>query len=362
MLWTLSSGLCTLKGMFIQENVPLQAYSTMRLGGVAAYLSEVNEHGEVLQLVAWAKERQLPVLMVGDGSNIVWRDEGFVGLVLVNKLLGYETSQLDEQTSYVTVGGGENWDSVVGRTVDAGFYGLELLSLIPGTAGAAPVQNIGAYGAQLSETLVTVEAYDTTTDQFVLLRGGECNFGYRTSRFKTTDKHRFLISKVTMQVSKNPPTGETYHSLDQYLNEHKITERTPKNIRDAVIAVRSSKLPDPAIVANNGSFFQNPIVTHEQAVNLLDDFPRLREWHSRFMWDQPDGNVKIAAGALLEHEGFKDFHDSETGMGTWPMQALVLVNEHARSTADLLKFKQKIVDAVQARFGITLEQEPELLP
>lgn len=348
--------------MFIQEKVPLQAYSTMKLGGQAAYLSEVNDRQEIPELVNWAVERQLPIIMMGDGSNIVWRDEGFNGLLLINKLTGIESYDLDDQTTFITVGGGENWDNLVAKTLDMGLSGIEMLSLIPGTAGAAPVQNIGAYGSQLSDVLATIEAYDLSVRQFITLRASECAFGYRTSRFKTTDRNRFLITKITLQLSKTPINKDAYHTLESYLSEHGITERTPKNIREAVMTIRSQKLPDPAFVANCGSFFANPVVDKDYSVQLLEAFPRLASWPTKFMWDVPGGGVKIAAGALLEHEGFKGFHDPETGMATWDNQALVLVNEHAKSTADLLKFKQKIVDAIAEKFGIVLEQEPELLP
>lgn len=348
--------------MFIQDKVALQAYSTMKLGGQAAYLSEVNEHHELPQLVAWAIERKLPIIMIGGGSNIVWRDEGFEGLVLVNKLNGLETYNLDENTTYVTAGGGENWDSLIAQTITMGLSGIELLSAIPGTVGAAPVQNIGAYGCQLSDVLTTVEAYDLSTLQFVNLRCSECDFGYRTSRFKTTDRNRYLITKVTLQLSKTPMPKVTYHSLEMYMQEHTINDRSASSIRQAVTGLRAQKLPDPNVVANCGSFFANPIIDKDYYDQLLEAYPRLASWPSQLMWELPDEMVKIAAGALLEHEGFKGYHDPETGMATWDNQALVMVNEHAKSTADLLKFKQKIVDAIYERFGITLEQEPELLP
>lgn len=348
--------------MLIQDNVSLQAFSTMRLGGKAAYLCKVTEHSEIPKLVDWAIERQLPVIMIGDGSNIVWRDEGFQGLILVNKLTGIETFDIDDQTTFVTACGGENWDSFVGKTIEMGLSGLELLSLIPGTAGAAPVQNIGAYGAQLSNVLTTLEAYDLHERKFVTLRGSECEFGYRTSRFKTTDRSRFLITKITVRLSKNPTEKEDYHSLESYMKEHGITERTPLVIRDAVIAIRSAKLPDPKVVANCGSFFANPIISHEHLSLILDNHPELASWHTKFVWEQPDGSVKIAAGALLEHQGFKGYRDTETGMATWDKQALVLVNENAKNTANLLKFKQKIISTIEEKFNITLEQEPDLLP
>ncbi len=348
--------------MFILDNVPLSGYSTMRLGGPAAHLVEITNHLEVAQAVAWAQERNLPVIMVGDGSNIVWQDSGFPGLVMVNKISGFDMSTLDEDTIYVTVGGGENWDSVVERTVSAGLSGIEFLSLIPGTAGAAPVQNIGAYGGQLSNVLLTLEAFDMQTKQLINLRASECAFGYRTSRFKTTDRHRFLITAITFQLHKKYSYQNLYHSLSQYLEDNKISDLSPSTIRTAVIAVRLAKLPDPKVVANNGSFFQNPIISQNKLEALVEKYPQLAGWHSEFFWNLPDGNVKIAAGALLEYAGFKGVHDEETGMATWPAQALVLVNEHATSTADLLKFRQKILDKVESMYGIALEQEPELLP
>ncbi len=348
--------------MQIYENVPLRQYSTMRLGGTARYVTDIAERPELDEAVAWAAERQLPLIMIGGGSNIVWRDEGFSGLLLINKIAGFALTEMDPQSAYLTVGGGEIWDSVVGRTVAAGWSGIELMSLIPGTAGAAPVQNIGAYGAQLSDVLMTIEAYDLRAGRLIMLRASDCAFGYRTSRFKTTDRGRFLITALTLQLTRNPQLQERYHVLDQYLANHHITEHTPANIRKAVIAIRSAKLPDPAVVANNGSFFANPIITKQHLQQLMEQYPRLSSWPSRFMWELPDGRVKIAAGVLLEHEGFKGFHDPQTGMAIWDKQALVLVNEHARHTADLLAFRQRILDTIKAKFNIDLEQEPELLP
>src|SRR3989344_9053758 len=342
--------------MFIQENVSLQAYSTMRLGGKAAFLSEVNDRGDITKLVTWSKERQLPILMIGDGSNIVWRDQGFPGLLLINRLMRFEASNPDDNTLYLTIGGGENWDSVVERMVNMGHNGIAELSLIPGTAGATPVQNVGAYGREISDTLVTLEAYDLTTDQFITMPASECNFGYRTSRFKTTDKGRFLITSITLLLTKYPPQPPFYGSVQQYFNEHGMKKPTVKDIREAVLAIRSAKLPDVAKVANNGSFFGNPIIDQEQFTQILADYPQIKYWHNG------SERIKLSAAWLIEQAGFRETHDQETGMATWPGQALVLVNEHAGNTADLLKFKQKIVDTVQTKFGIELKQEPELLP
>ena len=344
------------KSMFMQDNVPLQAYSTMRLGGKAAYLSEVNEKTELAELVSWAKQRQLPIIMIGDGSNIIWRDEGFPGLVLVNRLFGFENTSPDENTMYLTVGAGENWDSVVERSVDMGYSGIAELSLIPGTAGATPIQNVGAYGREISDTLITLEAYDLRENRLVTIPASDCAFSYRSSRFKTTDKKRYLITSITMLLTKYPPQPPFYDSVKQYFTENNIVKPTAHDIRQAVLAIRSAKLPDVKTVANTGSFFGNPFVSSEQFTQMLADHPNIKYWHN------DDNKTKISAAWLIEQAGFKDAHDDETGIGTWPIQPLILVNEKAGSTADLLKFKQKIVDSVQAKFGITLEQEPELLP
>lgn len=342
--------------MSIQENVPLQAYSTMRLGGNAAYLTEVTDQNEIPELVKWAEERKLPMIMIGDGSNIVWRDEGFPGLILVNRLMRFEVQKQDESTWYLMVGAGENWDSVVARSVSMGLNGIAELSLIPGTAGATPVQNVGAYGQEVSKVLITVEAYDLQQHKFVVLPASDCAFGYRTSRFKTVDRGRFLITTISMVLSKTNPLPPFYESVQTYLKENNITNPRPIDIRGAVIAIRSIKLPDPKIVANNGSFFWNPFIDASHLNQLLQAHPMLKYWHTE------NGKIKVSAAWLVEAAGFKDFHDQETGMATWPKQPLVLVNERAQRTADVLRFKQKIVDAVQAKFNITLQQEPELLP
>lgn len=327
----------------------------MRLGGTAAFLTDINTKHDITEAVAWAAERGLPIIMIGDGSNIIWDDDGYPGLVLVNKLEGVEVSGEYDTGIYLTAASGENWDDFVAKTVEMGLTGIEFQSLIPGTVGATPVQNVGAYGAEVSSTITTLEAYDMTEKQFVTLRGSDCNFGYRTSRFKTTDHGRFLITSVTFFLQKGNPKPPFYAALQRYLTEHNITDITPKTVREAVIAIRSSKLPDPKVVANNGSFFANPIIESGEFTQLLADHPDIPHWA------MDNGRVKISAAWLIEQTGFKDYHDPETGMGTWPQQPLVLVNESATTTAQLKTFKQKIVDAVKAKFSIDLIQEPELI-
>lgn len=351
----------------ISRNVRLQDYSTMRLGGVASYAVGVSNRLELTAALEWAGHQNLEVIMMGSGSNIIWRDEGFQGLLIVNQMKRYEVFEEDETNTYITAGAGENWDEIVAKTVELGLTGIEALSIIPGTCGATPVQNVGAYGQEIAQSLVSVEAYDTNVSEYLNIPASECGFGYRTSRFKTADRGRFYITAITLHLMKSDPEPPFYGSLQRYFDEHTITKFRPAVIREAVIAIRSDRLPDPRKVANNGSFFANPIVSENEFVQLQADFPDIPHWiittgSENNSEDGFDNNIKIPAAWLIEHTGFKDFHDPETGMATWPSQPLVLINEHATSTADLLRFRQKIVDAVQSKFHIVLEQEPELLP
>ena len=338
------------------EHVSLANYSTMRLGGFAAYLTEVTSRIELEEAIAWAEARNMPIIMIGGGSNIIWKDEGFAGLIIVNKIMRFEETVEDDDNYYVTVGAGENWDEVVARTVEKGLTGIEALSLIPGTAGATPVQNVGAYGQEISNVLLSVEAYDRQSKTFLNIPAIDCAFGYRTSRFKTTDRGRFFITAITLHLSRRNPQPPFYQALERYFADNAVTTFTPQIVRDAVIAIRTSKLPDPKLVANNGSFFANPIVDEGTFAQVQADYPDVPHWPTA------DGGIKIPAAWLLEQAGFKDAHDPQTGMGTWPKQPLVLVNEEAKTTAQLVMFRDRIVDTVRQKFGISLEQEPEILP
>jgi UDP-N-acetylmuramate dehydrogenase len=341
--------------MQIQTNVPLKSYSTMRLGGLAAYLAHVTTEADVAEAAAWAKEKGVPIVAIGGGSNIYWRDEGFPGLVLVNELKSYHEEIQPDGSVIITAGSGENWDDFVAKTVAKGYTGIESLSLIPGTVGATPVQNVGAYGQEISHTLEHIAAYDLLTQKNVTIKKEDCALAYRTSRFKTKDHGRFFITSVSLRLKKGNPHAPFYPALQLYLESHSITDITPQTVRDAVIAIRSSKLPDPKKVANNGSFFANPVVDEQTLNKLIATYGAVTHW-------QTSGNrYKLPAAWLLQETGFKDYHDTATGMGTWPQQPLVLVNEHASATADLVAFRDHIVQAVKDKFGITLEQEPQML-
>jgi UDP-N-acetylmuramate dehydrogenase len=342
--------------MNIMQDVSLASYSGMSVGGQAAFAVEVHSRMELLEALSWAQEKQLRVITVGSGTNVLWRDEGFPGLLVINRIERYEQFDEDETNTYITVGSGERWDYVVQRTVDAGLTGVEALSMIPGTAGATPVQNVGAYGQEISEVLVSLEAFDTQAHDYVIIAGTDCGFTYRHSRFNTTDKGRFYITALTLHLRKGNPLPPFYSSVQAYFDEHHITQITPKEVRQAVTEIRGIKLPDPSVVPNNGSFFKNPIVSEQQFSFWSANYDSVPHWQEGV------GKVKISAAWLIEQSGFKNIHDSVTGMATWPKQPLVLVNEHATSLADVMAFKQKITEAVHLKFNIALEQEPELLP
>jgi UDP-N-acetylmuramate dehydrogenase len=342
--------------MNILKDINLSEYSTMGLGGSTDYLVEVTNREEIREAVTWAKGHNLPCIMIGSGSNIVWRDEGFHGLLIVNSVLRLDIYEETDEDYYVVIGAGEPWDSVVKRCVDHGLSGIECLSLIPGKAGATPIQNVGAYGQELSSSLTTIEAYDSSKDEFVILPNIECEFGYRTSRFKAKEPGRFYIIAITLHLLKTSPKPPFYSALEEYLKQNNIHDYTPNIIRDAVISIRKSKLPDPSVVHNVGSFFANPIVSEYKLTDLREKYNMVPSWPAG------ERQVKLSAAWLIEKTGYKDFHDEKTGMATWPTQPLVLVNYTARSTADLLAFKETIESAVKSKFDITLVQEPELLP
>ncbi len=336
------------------QNVPLSQHSTMRLGGPAKYLLEITKSEQIRPALEWADEQKCKIIMIGDGSNIIWNDQGFDGLVLVNKIMGFEIQE-QEFESFINIGAGENWDSAVARIVEAGLSGVEQLSLIPGTTGATPVQNVGAYGKEIADTLVCVEAYDTIEKQMKVIPKIECGFSYRKSRFNSQDKGRFLITSITLAVTKNPPMPPFYGTLQAYLSEHKITAYTPAVIRKAVIDIRNSKLPDPGKVANCGSFFANPIVDNARLQELVDKYPGLPHW------DVDGSNVKLSAAWMLEQMGLKGYHEPNTGMAIWDKHSLVFVNEKAPNTMSLLAFRDAIIKKAEQKFGVTLKQEPELI-
>lgn len=336
--------------MDVRTAINLKPYTTMRLGGDARFMAVATTPEEVRSLYATAKQQNLPVFVLGGGSNMLVRDEGFDGIVLLNRLKGFEIVNQTGVTTTVRVAAGEIWDEVVARTVQMGLSGIEALSAIPGTAGAAPVQNIGAYGQEVADTIIAVEAYDATTDQFVTLSSDECQFAYRHSIFRGEGAGRYCITAITLELYRATPKPPFYSALERYFDEHHITQFTPQVVRDAVIAIRSEKLPDPAVKPNAGSFFKNAVIDRWQAEELLREYPTMPHY------DMPGNRVKIPSGWLIEQAGMKGrvLH----GMRVHDKNALVLINESASGYADLAAARQEIIQAVYDMFHIQIEQEP----
>lgn len=341
--------------MQIQTNVPLRDFTTMRLGGPARHLIIVTSKDELIQAVAWAEQHSLPVFVLGGGSNVIARDTGFDGLVIVNRLSGFDEVADDDVSATYKFGAGENWDSVVQRTVAMGLSGIEAMSAIPGTVGATPVQNVGAYGQEVADTFIELEAYDLVTHGFVRLLKDECGFSYRNSIFKATDDRRYIITSVTLRLLKKRPEPPFYDSLQKYFEQHDIDTSTvsAQDVRDAVIVIRASKLPDPSVIANTGSFFKNPIISEATFNDLHRQYPDMPHFPMQ------NGRVKLAAGWLIEQTGMKGY--SNGAFGTYEHNALVVVNQAGASHEQLDAFRRLIVEAVEKKFGVILKQEPELL-
>ncbi len=334
----------------IHTNIPLKNYTTMRLGGPARFMAEVRSLAELTELCATARAQQLKIVVLGGGSNMVANDEGFNGLVIRIRLPGFEIVNDDLNTTIIKVGAGESWDETVKKTVDMRLTGMEALSAIPGTVGASPVQNIGAYGQEVSETISSVEALDLTTNSLVVLTNEDCQFTYRSSIFRESAKGRYIITSVTFTLSKNTPQPPFYDAVQTYFDAHSVSLFTPQTVRDAVVAIRSEKLPDPAVLPNCGSFFKNAIVEDWRLNEIKTKYPAIPSYA------MADGRFKIPSGWLIETVGLKgqSFH----GMKVHDKNALVLINESAQSYADLAAARDVIIGKVRDTFQIVMEQEP----
>jgi len=334
----------------IHTDVPLKNYVTMRLGGRARFMADLHSPSEIHEIVQRAKGQKLPVFVLGGGSNTLVHDDGYQGLVLRNRIPGFEV--IGETASDVTikVGAGEPWDDVVRRTVEMRLSGIEALSAIPGTAGAAPVQNIGAYGQEVAETLISLEAYDEQTGQILTLSNADCQFSYRNSIFRSSALGRYIITSITLRLFKAAPAPPFYKAVQEYLDEGSTTLYTPEVIRQAVMAIRADKLPDPKERPNSGSFFKNAIVEDWQLNDLKKDYPDIPAY------DMPDQLYKIPTGWLIEQTGLKGqlLH----GMRVHDKNALVLINESATSYEDLATARTEIIGAVRDKFRIQISQEP----
>lgn len=336
--------------MEIHTNIPLKNYTTMKLGGNARFMTELHTADDIRSISINAKKQGLPLFILGGGSNVIVHDEGFNGIIVRNRIPGFEIVADDASSTTFKIGAGENWDSVVKRTVDLSLTGIEALSAIPGTAGAAPVQNIGAYGQEIAETLVSLEAYDINEDAFVTLQNDQCGFSYRHSIFRGNQAGRYVIMSITLRLYKAAPAPPFYAAIQDYFDANNITLFTPDIIRNAVMSIRTNKLPDPKERPNAGSFFKNAIVEDWQLGDLKTNFPDIPTY------DLGNDTYKIPTGWLIEQTGLKGqlLH----GIRVHDKNALVLINESASSYRDLQQARDEIMGAVRDKFRITLEQEP----
>ncbi len=339
-----------------EEQVELAGCNTLRLPATARYFARISKREAIPYWLDWAREHELPVLALGGGSNLVLGGD-FRGLVLKIALCGRHWTYISEHEAELTVGSGENWHDTVMYTVELGYRGLENLALIPGSAGAAPVQNIGAYGAELADVLVSVEAYDRDRRQWCSLDREACRFAYRDSVFKR-HPDRFLITAVRVRLSRTRGLRLGYRDLANWFRHRNLNPDQPEgqidaaDVARAVIAIRQEKLPDPATLPNAGSFFKNPVIAPEQFTELESRFPEI------VSYPDPDG-VKLAAGWLIEQCGWKGFRNSRVGVHS--RQALVLVNLGEGTGADILELAGAISRDVKEKFGVELEIEPRVV-
>ncbi|MBI4086496.1 UDP-N-acetylmuramate dehydrogenase [Candidatus Kaiserbacteria bacterium] len=327
----------------IEEQVPLAPYTTFHIGGAAEYFTSVENIEKLRKAVQWAKAKKFPVTVLGGGSNVFVADAGVRGLVIHNHITGREIVK-EGDAVLLTIGAGEVFDDIVALAVSRGWWGLENLSCIPGSVGATPIQNIGAYGVEVAERIVFVDAYDKETDTSVRLTGDACLFGYRDSLFKHAEGKRYIVTRVTYRLSKTPAPVLHYRDLAAWNEAHKTNELpTLTEIRTAVCAIRSRKFPDWNVLGTAGSFFKNPTISDAHFSALLERFPELPGYKT------PEG-VKVALGWILDRVLNVRGYRSGT-VGTYEGQALVVVNYGDATSAELETFArdiaQKIFDATE---------------
>ncbi|MGN6479744.1 UDP-N-acetylmuramate dehydrogenase [Luteibacter sp.] len=337
-------------GFTLTSNATLGNRNTLRVDARAHLLAEVRDPLKIPEILAFPAVKAGKVLVLGEGSNMLITGD-FDGTVLAMANAGVETFQRDDRV-LIRVAAGERWDDFVRWSLGQGYAGLENLILIPGTVGAAPIQNIGAYGVEVAEFIDTVEAYDTHAGEFVVLDKAACAFSYRDSSFKQ-QAGRWIVVAVTFALPRERPLSLDYAGIREEVEKMGITRPTPYHVAEAVVRLRSRKLPDPAVIGNAGSFFKNPVVSQAQADALALAHPGLP------VWPHAGGTAKISAGWLIETAGFKGERDGDAGMSN--RHALVLVNHGKATGPQLWAFAQKVIAGVQAKFGVTLEPEPVLV-
>ncbi len=333
-----------------QENISLKPFNTFRIDAKASQFIEVKEESDLKELFYKMGQFQ-EILVLGGGSNMLFTKD-FKGLVIKISIPGISYLENGDEVN-VTAGAGVVWNDLVSFCVQRGFAGLENLTLIPGTVGASPIQNIGAYGVELKDVFNSCTAFDIGTGEIRTFTYADCNFGYRESVFKNELKGKYIITSVNFILSKKANIRTQYGAITAELEKRNIKQPSIADVSNVVAAIRVSKLPDPSTIGNAGSFFKNPIIGKEQFDELIAKFPNAVHYPA------PSGQIKLAAGWLIEQCGFKGKVVGQTG--TWKNQALVLVNHGYASGQEVYDFSEHIINSVHAKFGVELSREVNIL-
>lgn len=338
--------------MRVEENILLRNFSTFQTGGPARYFARVQTGEDLDEAIKFARDSRAGFVVLGGGSNILARDEGFPGLVIKMEIGGVEFYEQGAKVLAVA-GAGENWDDFVGATVARNLSGLENLSLIPGTVGAAPIQNIGAYGREVSETIEWVETFNSETLRKETLYKRECEFSYRDSVFNRSDGKKYIVTRVAFALAKNGIPSIEYKDVKEELAARSARVPTIQDVRDAVVTVRTAKLPDVKEVGTAGSFFKNPVVSEKILNEVREKFPDVLAFPF-------DGRFKIRAGWLLDHAiGAKG--ERKGNVGAWHNQALVVVNYGNATTKEILHYAEDLRARVKEKTGLELEYEVQII-
>ncbi|WP_049621545.1 UDP-N-acetylmuramate dehydrogenase [Frateuria defendens] len=334
-------------GYTLIEHAPLGARNTLRVAARARLLAEVRDAAKLPELLDFPAVRGAPRLVLGEGSNLLLTGD-FDGTVIAMDTRGVQVEQ-EGEVARIAVAAGERWDDFVRWTLGQGYAGLENLILIPGTVGAAPIQNIGAYGAEVAEFVESVEAWDTRERRVAVLDRAACAFAYRDSRFKR-EAGRYIVTAVRFALPRAHALRLGYAGLREELARMGVDRPAPFHVAEAVVHLRTKKLPDPAVIGNAGSFFKNPIVPAAQGEALKRAQPGLAAWPGA------DGHWKLSAAWLIEAAGFKGLREGDAGISN--RHALVLVNHGHASGGELWALAQRVIAGVEAAFGVRLEPEP----
>jgi UDP-N-acetylmuramate dehydrogenase len=335
----------------IQQNVSLKNFNTFGVEANASFYAEINHEDELVELFMDPQWQQIERLVIGGGSNLLLINN-FDGLVIRMNIRGIEHRIKHDQV-YIEAGAGEVWNDLVNFCVTRNYAGLENLSLIPGSVGASPIQNIGAYGVELKDVFHSCKAFEISTGQFKVFSKADCGFGYRESVFKSELKGRYIIVSVKFELSLIPNVNLRYGAIEQELQNRGITTPTIKDVSQVVSHIRVAKLPDPSTIGNAGSFFKNPVITVAEFEPIQKNFPEIVNYPAG------DGFIKLAAGWLIEQCGWKGKVVGNTG--TWKNQALVLVNHGGATGEEVYNFSSQIIDSVYTKFGVSLQREVNII-